>query len=254
MNQQLKSCIHGSETALRVAWALIDARPLIREALIRIIEETGAPAVIGAASAQDFLNDIAHMDVRVGLIMICAADGTINQEQFCREYDLLRKRMVDVPLVVLSDRMDLDDISHAFRAGARGYIPTSGSSTEVMRALKRVAAGGVHVPVEALPQLLETFHNGAQQDNREKAHEKRRFTPRQLEVVKLLCKGKPNKIIGYELDMQECTVKVHVREIMKKLKVSNRTEAALRAGQLLADLGEEDVPDVSKRQAIGQAS
>jgi DNA-binding NarL/FixJ family response regulator len=115
-----------------------------------------------------------------------------------------------------------------------------------MHALNHVAAGGIHVPAEALPQLFETLHNSAQQGNKEKTHEKRRFTPRQLEVVKLLCKGKPNKIIAYELDMQESTVKVHVREIMKKLKVTNRTEAALRAGQLLADLGEVDAQDVEE--------
>jgi DNA-binding NarL/FixJ family response regulator len=58
------------------------------------------------------------------------------------------------------------------------------------------------------------------------------FTPRQLEVLRLLRQGKPNKIIAYELDVEESTVKVHVRHIMRKLKATNRTHAVVLANQL----------------------
>jgi DNA-binding NarL/FixJ family response regulator len=58
------------------------------------------------------------------------------------------------------------------------------------------------------------------------------FTARQAAVVKALCQGKANKIIAYELEMKESTVKVHVRNIMKKLKAKNRTEVAYITHQL----------------------
>ncbi len=59
------------------------------------------------------------------------------------------------------------------------------------------------------------------------------FTTRQAAVVEALKRGKANKIIAYELEMRESTVKVHVRNIMKKLKATNRTEVAYKANLLL---------------------
>jgi DNA-binding NarL/FixJ family response regulator len=61
------------------------------------------------------------------------------------------------------------------------------------------------------------------------------LTPRQKEVLQLLRKGKSNKIIAYELNMQESTVKVHVRQIMKKLKAINRTHAVFLASQIMEE-------------------
>jgi DNA-binding NarL/FixJ family response regulator len=61
------------------------------------------------------------------------------------------------------------------------------------------------------------------------------FTTRQAAVIEALRRGKPNKIIAYELKMRESTVKVHVRNIMKKLKATNRTQVAYLATQLLED-------------------
>jgi len=60
------------------------------------------------------------------------------------------------------------------------------------------------------------------------------FTARQMAVVDALRRGKANKIIAYELEMRESTVKVHVRNIMKKLKATNRTEVAYKANLLLS--------------------
>ena len=59
------------------------------------------------------------------------------------------------------------------------------------------------------------------------------LTPRECDVLNLLREGKPNKIIAAALDLKETTVKIHVRHIMKKLKATNRTEAALMAERAL---------------------
>ncbi len=239
-DQEVKIPMNGSDAGVRTAWGLIDWRPLIRDALIGIMQQVGAPPVIGAASADEFLDCVAHSDARISLVMLHIGNGIIDREQFLQEYALLRKTMPDIPVAVLGERVDVNGIGHILRVGARGYIPTSWSSAEVIQALKRVEAGAVHVPADMLPHLFETFHSGRHAGNNERMQEKRKFTPRQLEVLRLVRQGKPNKIIAYELDMQESTVKVHVREIMKKLKVSNRTQAAFRAGQLLAELDNHD--------------
>ena len=62
------------------------------------------------------------------------------------------------------------------------------------------------------------------------------LTPRQLEVLEHIKLGEPNKIIAYKLGMKECTVKVHVRDIMKKLKATNRTQLVYKAGLIKPEL------------------
>src|SRR4030042_1914296 len=102
-----------------------------------------------------------------------------------------------------------------------GLPMQSARTTEVWRAVK-IGAG-------SLP-LAWSFSRGP----REKLHANGKdpapiFTARQTSVVRALCMGKPNKTIAHELNMRESTVKVHVRNIMKKLSARNRTEVALIA-------------------------
>lgn len=236
----------GADPATGSVWALIDPRALIREALIGMIEAAGSPPVIGAASVQDLMARVADVSRSVDLIMLHALGGPINQEQSRRDCGMLSRGMAGVPVVMLSDRVDLDDISHAIRAGARGYIATDCSCPDAMRALRHVQAGGIYLPEESLSRLLDTPPASESRAISGRIARNQKFTPRQLQVLTLIRQGKPNKIIAHELGMQESTVKVHVREIMKKLKVTNRTEAAFRAGQLLSAV---DTCDATNRQA-----
>jgi DNA-binding NarL/FixJ family response regulator len=99
-------------------------------------------------------------------------------------------------------------------------------------ALRLISAGGTFVPPDALRATT------AKPDDQPEGERQRRsdgldLTPRELSVIDLLREGKPNKLIGRELEMQESTVKVHVRNILKKLNARNRTHAALVASRLL---------------------
>jgi DNA-binding NarL/FixJ family response regulator len=134
-----------------------------------------------------------------------------------------------LPTVVIADAEDLDQVLLAIEAGARGYIPTSLSIDIVVEAIRLIAAGGVFVPASSVVTARGV---------REKPHANGKdtlpiFTTRQTAVVRALCLGKPNKTIAHELDMRESTVKVHVRNIMKKLSARNRTEVALIAKGLV---------------------
>ena len=103
--------------------------------------------------------------------------------------------------------------------GVRGYIPVSLPLEVAIEAIRLVEAGGVFVPASSLMAPSEGLHG--------------HFTGRQAAVVEALCQGKANKRIAHELNMCESTVKVHVRNIMKKLHAKNRTEVALMANGLL---------------------
>ena len=95
----------------------------------------------------------------------------------------------------------------------------------IVSALAMVAAGGTFVPREIL------FHqdNTRLPMNNEPKRKVGQFTPREVEVLALLKHGKPNKLIAYELNLSESTVKVHIRNTMRKMGSTNRTHAAMNA-------------------------
>jgi DNA-binding NarL/FixJ family response regulator len=127
------------------------------------------------------------------------------------------------PILVVADGEDPARAHAILRAGARGFLPTSHSLKILLGALERVRAGMSYVPLS----LAETDPAGS----REGAHQTpwRELTPRQRDVLELIAEGKPNKLIANALSMSESTVKAHVKQIIRRLNVANRTQAALLA-------------------------
>ena len=132
--------------------------------------------------------------------------------------------LTDAPVVFLSDRDDVDDVVNALICGVRGYIPTSLEAEVAFAALRLIIAGGTFVPAHAvraaavMPDTGSDYKRGGLPGELD-------LTPRELLVVNLLREGKPNKLIAAELNVRESTVKVHVHNIMKKLRATNRTHA-----------------------------
>jgi DNA-binding NarL/FixJ family response regulator len=132
------------------------------------------------------------------------------------------------PAVILSDNEDPDLIVQMLGKNVRGYVPTSLSINVAVQAMELALAGGVFVPASSLiaaHRVPDGASSAVQKTNG-------LFTARQAAVVDALRRGKANKIIAYELKMRESTVKVHVRNIMKKLHATNRTEVAYMANRL----------------------
>jgi DNA-binding NarL/FixJ family response regulator len=126
--------------------------------------------------------------------------------------------MPSVPVAVLSDYEDSENIRAAFELGVRGYIPTSLASLVAVQAVHLICAGGTFAPATALLSSSGA-RNGA-----DGAPLIEGFTQRQAQILDCLRRGMANKLIAYELNMCESTVKVHIRNIMKKLKATNRTQ------------------------------
>lgn len=138
------------------------------------------------------------------------------------------------PVAVLADDEDAVNVIAAVRAGARGYISQRIEPGIMFRALKFIAAGGVFFPPECLLSLGALADAGVASANRldaSPASLSAALTSRQSDVLQLLLRGQTNKCIARELRMRESTVKVHVRQIMRKLGARNRTQAALFARQ-----------------------
>jgi DNA-binding NarL/FixJ family response regulator len=126
------------------------------------------------------------------------------------------------PVVLLSDSEDPDQVLDALNKGLRGCIPATVSADVAIEAISLVAAGGLYIPASA----ILTRNANERPAHSVDAHAETLFTERQAEVVEAVRMGKANKIIAYELNMRESTVKVHIRNIMRKLRARNRTEVA----------------------------
>lgn len=136
------------------------------------------------------------------------------------------------PLVIVTDNDDGQDIVAAIHAGARAYVSTSMDPAFTQRVLTFVLEGGTYFPPDFLlrgqdPSVLHFRTLITQPTDKGSAVQRGSLTNRQMEVASLLRHGMSNKTIARNLDMAEATVKVHVRQIMRKLGVHNRTQAAL---------------------------
>jgi DNA-binding NarL/FixJ family response regulator len=144
----------------------------------------------------------------------------------------LRDAVPGTPLVVLSAEDDPRVVRAAIEGGAMGFIPKSSTPEVLVQALRLVLAQGVYLP----PLVLEAAHT-APAPTRAASTEAPGLTARQLEVLRCVIRGMPNKIIARELDLSEGTVKAHLSAVFLALGVHSRTEAIYAAANLGLRLG-----------------
>ena len=137
----------------------------------------------------------------------------------------IRKLTGDAPLAVISADLDPELVSAAMGAGADGYVGKLLPRAKMVEAFSRIWAGQEVLP-EGCDRLgAECSEVGAL------AQGFASLTPQQMNILRLICQGRPNKIISYELSIAEATVKTHIAAIMAKINVRNRTQAALLASK-----------------------
>jgi DNA-binding NarL/FixJ family response regulator len=210
---------------------VIEKRALVRECLTRCLKLVSGHNVISFPTVDSWL-EVAD-SLSVSLIVLCTANKPKDPETH-REISLLSQSSNRLPTILLSDVEDPDQIVDALDKGARGYIPTSVSLDVAIEAMRLVRAGGVFVPASSLIAARRSANSSI--TSKQVGHGL--FTARQAAVVEALRRGKANKIIAYELNMRESTVKVHVRNIMKKLRAKNRTEVAFMTNGMMQPDGD----------------
>jgi DNA-binding NarL/FixJ family response regulator len=141
----------------------------------------------------------------------------------CSQIDLvdiacLAAAVPQTPILVAADCDDPERAHRILHAGARGFLPASYSLKVLIGALERIRTGGTYVPL-TLTEAASTADRAPW----------RALTRRQCDVLALIAEGKANKLIADALNMSESTVKAHVKQIIRRLKVANRTQAALLA-------------------------
>ena len=129
-----------------------------------------------------------------------------------------------LPLIILTGAEDPQQIQDVLAAGASGFIPKSSTPAVMLSAIQLVLSGGTYIPPQALSNASTSAPSRAVSNVRE--HAQTQLTERQMQVLRLLAAGKPNKAICRELDIEEGTVKAHIATIFRVLDVVNRTQAA----------------------------
>ncbi|MCB4769596.1 response regulator transcription factor [Ancylobacter sp. Lp-2] len=214
--------------------ALIESRKLLGQCLsiaLYSVDRTTEFNVYGSISDWRLSEDASA----TSLIIISVSDKSNDIGDgldIKKEIAELNLHKPSVKFAILSDREAPKHVLSAMQSGAQGYIPTSISIEVIAQILHLLRFGGTFVPLNSLMIMASSSSVAESSQSRDGQI----FTSqRQLMVAKALRKGIPNKVIAYQLNMCESTVKVHVRNIMKKLKAKNRTEVALLASQMFPD-------------------
>lgn len=143
-----------------------------------------------------------------------------------------------VPVVIVSGSRQRSTIRSAIEAGARGYVLKSSNGEILKHVLPLVLSGELYVPAQAVATEESAADTGFEASPLDEGGDFnpdfKSLTPRETQVLKLLTLGYSNKEIARSLGMLEGTVKVHVKSIMKKLGVNNRTQAAIAANRSYA--------------------
>ena len=218
----------GGEDATRATFSvvLIDSNAFSRECTVGALETTyGCASILGCGSVAD----LPRHDLRTGAVQIALlnAHGKRASDSSIRTaLAELRDRLGPVAIVLIADQDSGDRVIEALSHGIRGYIPATATLKVAVEAMRLVEAGGTYIPADSLRNYsLSRASNGSGLNGHQ-------FTPRQMSVLQRIQQGRANKVIAHELSMSESTVKVHIRNIMHKLKATNRTEVAFRTQNL----------------------
>lgn len=141
----------------------------------------------------------------------------------------------DLPVAIISANTQPETVRRALDHGAAGFLAKSGDTAVLEQGIQRVLAGqrGIH-PGLAVAQ------NGAALQALDVAEALGALTPQQFRVASMLAEGLLNKQIAYELNVKEATVKAHMTEILRKLRVNSRTQAVLALASLAVEPGPDE--------------
>jgi DNA-binding NarL/FixJ family response regulator len=223
-------------------WVLIDERPLTRLSFEKLFKSAGRDfTVMAVANPEDVFDAEGHPRSDMQLTIYRTATPSVADAETRAVIASLIERLSGLPLVLLCERDDPEEVRQALAYGVRGYITTSLDPDLVMEALRLVRAGGTFVPPRALQvvvsnaSIVEPVGNGGGGNDEADHPIVDGLTEREATVMREIAKGISNKGIARALGIRESTVKVHVRQVMRKLKAANRTQVALLARQWCED-------------------
>jgi DNA-binding NarL/FixJ family response regulator len=195
---------------------IADDHSVVRQGLRMFLALDSEIEIVGEAGDGEEALQLArelHPDVVLMDLMMPAMDGVAATR-------MIRTELPGVEVIALTSVLADESVTGAIRAGAVGYLLKNTEADELRRAIKLAAAGQVHLSPEAAARLVREIKIPGSPEA---------LTERETAVLRLVAKGQANKQVARELGIREQTVKTHVSNILGKLQLQSRTQAALYA-------------------------
>ena len=213
---------------------IADDHELFLKGLELILKDFDAAANIVKAKSYTDIFKIIEIEQDFDLIL---TDLAMPGAQWLDALQKIHQKLPETPIIILSAVFDKEIVQKTIDLGAAGYIPKTSSNAVIISAVNLVLSGGVYIPAELLQDTLQNDFNMLKEienmpENKELSEKVKILTPRQIDVLRLIAKGKSNKQIAFDLGLSEGTVKLHITAILKLLNVYNRTGAVAAATHL----------------------
>ena len=200
---------------------LVDDHSLFRSGIRSLLQRHAEFQVVGEAAdgvdgvklARQLKPDVVLLDLNM--------PGISGVETL----QLMQQDNADIAIIMLTVSEESSDLGLAMRAGARGYLIKNIETDYLLRAIRRAAAGETVVAEALTGKLVAQLQGGAQAP----PSDMDKLTPREKDILDCLARGESNKLIARKLVLAESTVKIHVQNVLKKLKLSSRVQAAVFA-------------------------
>jgi DNA-binding NarL/FixJ family response regulator len=202
---------------------LLDDHEVVRRGVRELLEAAGDIEVVGeAGTAEEALARVPVANPDVALLDMRLPDG--NGVEVCRE---IRSAHETVQCIILTSFADDEALFDAIMAGAAGYLLKQIRGTDLVDAVRRVAAGQSLLDPEVTARVLERLRTGPKEDER-----LARLTDQERRILDLIAEGLTNRQIAERMFLAEKTVKNYVSNLLSKLGMERRTEAAVFAARL----------------------
>lgn len=202
---------------------LIDDHPLLRKGVKQLIEMNPNMKVVAeACNAIDGVKQAVEHEP--DLILLDLNMPEINGIETLK---MLREEEVSSRTIVFTVSDNEEDVVAALKAGADGYLLKDMEPEDLLTSLEQAASGTLVIS----PRLTTLLAQALQSNKRSDKVDTSSLTPREKQIIKLIANGMANKVIARKLNITEGTVKVHVKHLLKKLRLRSRVEVAVWAVQ-----------------------
>jgi len=200
--------------------AIVESSPFLRECIRRSMQSTLSATVATYSTLSELEAQLnrAPADLVILSLLEANSEACANALKDLSEFGLGR------PIIVLASTNDVGLARAAIGYGAKGFIPVTMGFEIAIEVMRFVLAGGTYVPPDHLLAPDRVSLQAPTTLSRPNV-----LTSRELAVVRAIQEGKSNKVIAYDLNMCLSTVKVHVRNVMRKMNAKNRTDVAMKA-------------------------
>jgi two-component system response regulator DevR len=204
---------------------LVDDHDVVRRGLRDLLETEGMEIVGEAATAEEALSRIPPTRPEVAVLDVRLPDG--NGVEVCRE---IRSRHPEIQCLMLTSFADDEALFQAIMAGASGYLLKQLKGEDIVEAVQRVSSGQSLLDPAVTARVLERLRKGPEEDEA-----LARLTDQERRILELIAEGLTNRQIAERIHLAEKTVKNYVSNVLSKLGMERRTQAAVYAARLTDD-------------------